>query len=84
MENQVEKEYKRELKIGGVPVVAEIKSYTEPIRKTETIECFTNVEIKCGDILWGQMAFPNPTQTQEEADVLFNAIVKDPEAFRLK
>jgi len=83
MENKVTHEYTKELKINEVPLVAELKSYENPVRKSQSVECHTNLDIKCGNLLWGQMAFANPTSTQEEADTIFEKLITNPELFKL-
>jgi len=83
MENKVTHEYTKELKINEVPLVAELKSYENPVRKSQSVECYTNLDIKCGNLLWGQMAFSNPTKTQEEADAIFEKLITNPELFKL-
>ncbi len=52
-----------------------IRSYSEPIRKTENISCFTRVSIMDGHNEWGHTLLQSPVSA-DEAHGIFDMINK--------
>ena len=82
MENKVISEYKIDLTIEGKELKAVLKSYEEPIRKSEVAECYTRLEIFDGDDLWGSMNYSNPVGNEEEAAAIFSTIEPNSKLFK--
>jgi len=53
-----------------------IRSYAEPIRKTQNVSCFTRVAIMDEHEEWGHTLLPNPVSADEAPNV-FKMIDKD-------
>lgn len=82
MENKVTHEYKINLTIEGKELKAVLKSYEEPIRKSEVTECYTRLEIFDGEDLWGSMNYSNPVEDEDEATAIFSTIEPNSKLFK--
>lgn len=82
MENKVISEYKINLTIDGKELKAVLKSYEEPIRKSDVAECYTRLEIFDGEDLWGSMNYSNPVEDEEEATAIFGTIKPNSKLFK--
>lgn len=82
MENKVISEYKIDLTIEGKELKAILKSYEEPIRKSDVTECYTRLEIFDGEDLWGSMNYSNPIEDEEEAAAIFGTIESNSKLFK--
>lgn len=70
----------KEINIKGVTVKAILRTYKEPIRKSDNLELYSRVEVFNGDIPIGGTSFEH-IKTKRLAEELFNNIEKKPEAF---
>ena len=84
MENEVISEYKREVTIDGKEMIATIRAYEKPIRKSEIGNCYVRLEIEHGDTLWGEMNWSAEDITSSESDAVFNDIIKQPDVYKCK
>jgi len=68
----------------GTSFKAVLKSYDEPIRKSEGVECYSRLEIFDGESLWGSMNFTRDNESPEEANKIFETLTDNPTLFQLK
>jgi len=66
----------------GKELKAVLKCYDEPIRKTESVECYSRLEIYDGEALWGSMNFTGSNESPEEANKIFETLTDNPSLFK--
>jgi len=82
MENKIISEYKLDITVDGKELTAILRSYQEPIRKSDAVECFTRLEIWDKDDMWGSMNYANPIEDEEEATAIFGTIAPNAKLFK--
>ncbi len=82
MENKVIHEYAQDIIINGKTMQVSIKSYEQPIRKTESAECYTRLEIMDDGVQWGHMNFSDPVEDKEEAENIFLSVINNPKKYK--
>jgi len=83
MENKVISEQAKDITVGAKTLKATLKSYDQPIRKSEAHELYSILEIFDGENLWGQAIFPQQEFNELELNELFNLLESNPTAFKL-
>ena len=83
MENKVISEHSKDVELGAKTLKATLKSYENPIRKSQSHELYSILEIFDGEILWGQAIFPQQDFNELELNELFNKLDSNPNAFKL-
>jgi hypothetical protein len=83
MENKVISEQAKDITVDGKEMKVTLKSYEQPIRKSELIELYSILEIYDGDVLWGQAIFPQQEFNETELNELFSRLDSSPNAFKL-
>jgi hypothetical protein len=53
-----------------------VRSYAEPIRKTDLATCFTRVSIMDGQVEYGHVLLPNPVSA-DEAESVFKFVEEE-------
>ncbi len=83
MENKVISEYNKTITVDGKELKANLKSYDLPIRKSSGVECYSRIEIFDGEDYWGSMNFQFPIADEEEAESIFNSVIKQPKLYNV-
>lgn len=84
MENKVTHKYQQEIIINGREMQVTIKSYEQPIRKTESLEFYTRLEIMDESVQWGHMNFSDPVEDDEAAEEMFLSVIANPKQYKNK